>query len=145
MIGDALLALFHYLAIFAVVATISAELILCKGALDSDDVRYLGVLDRVYFLAAMLALASGLLRAFLGAKGWSFYAANPFFYAKITTFVAIGLLSIAPTLAFLRWRRTGVTPYPDETARVRRYVMWQTMLLPLLPLFAVLMARGVGA
>jgi putative membrane protein len=144
MLSDALFALLHFLAIFAVLAALVSELTLCKGALDGDAVRRLGGIDRAYFVAAMLAVATGLARAFFGAKGWVFYADNPFFWAKVATFIAIALLSVPPTVAFVRWRKTGTTPYPDETARVRRYITWQTMLLPLLPLFAVLMARGIG-
>jgi putative membrane protein len=145
MLRDALFALVHHLAIFALIATLVAELILCKGALDANGVRRLVMLDRAYFIAAILAITTGLLRLFLGTKGWPFYVANPFFWAKMATFLVIALLSVPPTIAFLRWRKTGVTPYPDETNRVRRYISWQTMLLPLLPLFAVLMARGIGA
>jgi putative membrane protein len=138
MLRDALFALLHHLAIFAFIAALVAELILCNG------VRRLVILDRAYFIAAILAIATGLLRLFFGAKGWPFYVPNPFFWAKMATFMVIALLSVPSTLAFLRWRKTGVTPYPDETTRVRRYISWQTMLLPLLPLFAVLMARGIG-
>lgn len=145
MLGDALLALLHYLSIFAVVAVIVAELVLCKGVLDPATVRRLSGIDRVYPIAALLALATGFARVFLGPKGWWFYGANPFFWAKLGVFIAIGLLSIPPTIAFIRWRKSGVAPTAAETAGTRRYISWQTMLLPLLPVCAVLMARGIGA
>lgn len=145
LLGDAAFALMHYLAMFAVIAILVGQLMVCQGALDSDAVRRLSRLDLAYLIAALFAVATGLLRAFLGAKGWSFYSGNPFFWAKVGTFVVIGLLSIPPTLTFARWRKTGVTPYPDETAGVRKFISWQTRLLPLLPVFAVLMARGIGS
>ncbi|MBI3901436.1 MAG: DUF2214 family protein [Nitrosomonadales bacterium] len=144
MLSDALFAFLHFAAIFAVVAILSCQLIFCKGTLDTASVRRLAGLDRAYMIAAILAVATGLLRAFAGAKGWSFYSTNPFFWAKIATFIAIGLLSIPPTITFIRWRNNGTQPNADEVARVRRYISWETMLLPLLPLFAVLMARGIG-
>src|SRR5262245_49206420 len=93
MYADALYALRHYLAIFAVFVTLSLELVLCKGTLDIAAVRRLGRIDIAFFVAAMLALASGLARAFFGVKGWWFYAENFFFWIKISTFVLIGLIS----------------------------------------------------
>ena len=41
----------------------------------------------------------------------------------------IGLLSVPPTLAFLKWRR---------------YLWMEVALFPLLPAFAAAMARGYG-
>jgi putative membrane protein len=68
---------------------------------------------------------------------------------KLGLFLAIGLISIRPTLAFLRWRRTGasaagVSVPVAETKSARRTVLVELHLLALLPLAAVLMARGIG-
>lgn len=145
MYRDALYALLHYFAIFTVFVSLSVELVLCKGALDIPTVRRLGRIDIVFFVAAMLALGTGLLRAFLGVKGWWFYAENIFFWIKLTTFAVIGLVSIIPTVAFIRWRKKSAPISAAETGRVRRYLLAEMLLLPLLPVCAVLMARGIGA
>jgi putative membrane protein len=144
MYTDALYALLHYFAIFAVVVTLGLELALCRGALDTSTVQRLARIDIAFFVAAMLALATGVLRAVFGIKGWAFYAGNLFFWLKIGTFFVIGLLSIVPTMAFIRWRKAGCVAAANESARVRRFLVIETMLLPVLPLCAVLMARGVG-
>jgi putative membrane protein len=141
---DALYALLHYLAIFVVFVSLSIELVLCKGVLDAAAVQRLGRIDIVFFVAAMLALGTGLLRALLGVKGWWFYAGNIFFWIKLSTFVVIGLVSIAPTVAFIRWRKKPTSISAIETGRARRYLFWETLLLPILPICAVLMARGIG-
>ena len=59
-------------------------------------------------------------------------------------FVAIGIISIGPTRAFLRWRRAEHVP-ADAVRSVARIVAIELALLALVPLAAVLLARGVGA
>jgi len=63
-------------------------------------------------------------------------------------YVVIAILSIKPTVAFLRWRRrladSGAMPAPAEVAGARRLIHLEVALLTLMPLMAVLMARGIG-
>jgi putative membrane protein len=56
----------------------------------------------------------------------------------------IGLLSIPPTPAFIRWRRTSALPTDEAASKVRRYLWIEMVLFALLPAFAVAMARGYG-
>jgi putative membrane protein len=56
-------------------------------------------------LAAVLALGSGAARVVWFGKGAAFYLHNPVFYIKLALFAAVGLMSIPPTLQFLRWLR----------------------------------------
>ena len=58
----------------------------------------------------------------------------------------IGLVSIPPTLQFIRWarafRRDPAYMVPAaELERARRFVLIELHLLALLPLFAVMMSR----
>ena len=94
-------------------------------------------------LDLVLAIA-GFARAIFAEKGWAYYQHNAFFWAKIVTFAVIGLLSVPPTLAFLRWRRDGALPADEAVTRVRRYLWMQVLLFPLLPAFAAAMSRGYG-
>ena len=149
MMTDALLAYFHYAAIFLLFAFLTVETMLLRVALDANAVRLLGRVDRWYFAGAMLALVSGLSRLFWGAKGAGFYSANPIFYGKIILFIAIGILSIPPTVQFIRWSKQLATdanfmPVEPERRRARLWVMIELHLAALLPLLAVLMARGIG-
>jgi putative membrane protein len=89
-------------------------------------------------------------RVFFGAKGADYYAGQPFFWAKMAAFAAVGLISIAPTRAFFRWVKSAkadVAFAVDEASvkRVRRWVMLEVHLIVLVPLFAALMARGIGS
>ena len=61
-------------------------------------------------------------------------------------FVVMVLLSIAPTLAFRRWRRTlratAALPPDSEVRKARRLVMVQSHILPVVAVIAVFWARG---
>jgi putative membrane protein len=93
---------------------------------------------------AGLIFIVGFSRAIFTAKGWAYYEHNAFFWAKIGTFIAIGLLSVPPTLAFMKWRRAGTAPTDEVVAKARRYLWMEVALFPLLPAFAAAMARGYG-
>lgn len=149
MLQDALLAWFHYLAIFVLVVIMTAEAVLLRPGLAPDTLRRLAVYDRVYGISAVAVLITGVLRLTLGAKGAAFYMANPWFHAKIGLFVVIALCSIPPTIAFIRWRKQarqqpGFVPADADIRRARRWVMIESHLFIFLPLFAALMARGIG-
>lgn len=150
MFVDATLAILHYLSMFLLIVFLAAEAVLCKPEfVDAALVKRLGIYDALYFGFAMAALATGLARVFLGVKGVASYSGSVFFWAKIATFALIGLMSIPPTLAFMRWRKrlkldAAALPSNDEVLRARKWVLREAHMLVLLPIFAVLMARGYG-
>jgi putative membrane protein len=150
MLTDATLAALHYLSIFLLIVFLSAEAVLCKPEyISAATVRRLSIYDALYFGFALAVLATGLARVFFGAKNAAFYAGNVFFWAKLAAFVLIALMSIPPTLAFMRWRKrlkqsVDDLPTTDEVVRARKWVLREAHALVLLPIFAALMARGVG-
>ena len=66
------------------------------------------------------------------------------FWTKMALYVIIAALSIKPTRTFMRWKRAGAAPTRDEIAGARRIIHVELGLLALMPLLAVLMARGLG-
>ena len=145
---EILIAYLHYLSIIVTVSFLVAELVLCRPGLTADQVRLLPRLDVVFFVAALAALGTGVLRIFFYAKGLWFYLPNPAFQAKMALYLAIALISITPTVRFIRWKRAlgagGALPSPSEVRGVRRLIHIELGLVGLMPLMAVLMARGVG-
>jgi putative membrane protein len=146
---DATLAYLHYIAIFLLFAFLTVQAVLVRGRLDERTVRLLGRMDIWYFGSAIAVLATGFLRATLGAKGADFYFSAWPIYVKIGLFVAVGVISVIPTLTFIRWRRyfdkdSAWTVPADEQKRTRRLVMIEVHLAALIPVFAVIMARGLG-
>lgn len=150
MTQEALLAYLHIAAILTLVVFISSEAALCRPEwMNAAVVERLVTIDRIYGIAAGVVLLTGFLRIYLGAKGSGWYWGNWLLHAKIGAFVLVGLVSIAPTLKFARWRRelraTGALPPADEVRRARKLVMLQAHVIPLIPLAAVFLARGYGA
>lgn len=149
MTTEALLAYAHILSILMAATFLASEAALCrKEWLNPAVVERLVRVDMLYGLSAILVLATGLARIGWGMKGAGWYWSQPLLHAKVTLFVVIGLLSIVPTVRFVRWRRalraSGQLP-PDEAVRsTRRLVMIEAHLMVLIPLLAVFLARGVG-
>ena len=93
-----------------------------------------------------MIIVVGVTRVLLGSKGWVFYVHNPWFWGKMATFLVVGLLSVHPTLMFLRWRRAAeadvaFVPPADGVAAVRRTILIEAALLGLIVAFAAAMAR----
>ena len=141
---DALLAIAHHLVVFPLVAVLVAEAALACGPPDAGRLRQLGRLDRLYGGLSMLVLVVGGLRVVYGAKGWSFYATSPLFWTKLSLFVAVGLLSIVPTSRLIRWSRAGALPDAAAWRSTQAWMRAQLVVIALIPVAAVLMARGVG-
>jgi putative membrane protein len=142
---DLVLAILHHLFVFALFAALVAELAMVGRGMGTAVVTRVAAIDPWYGALAGLVLIVGFARAIFSAKGWDYYAHNAFFWAKIGTFLAIGLLSLPPTLEFLRWRRTNTLPTDKAVTMVRRYLWTEVALLPLLPVVAAAMARGYGS
>lgn len=141
---DLTLAILHHLAVFGLVATLAMEGMMLRAV--PIDVARLAKLDARFGMTAMLVIVIGVSRVVWGGKGWAFYAENPFFWGKIACFVVIGLLSIGPTVIFLRWRKAaaadaGFAPPADQLQRARMLVGLQALLLVPLLGFAAAMAR----
>jgi putative membrane protein len=125
------------------------QVILIRQPLDMRTVRLLGRMDIWYFSSAIAALITGFLRATVGAKGADFYFNAWPIYVKIGLFLAVGLISVKPTMTFIRWKRMyerdAAWQVPAlEQASMRRLVMVEVHLAALIPVFAVIMSRGLG-
>lgn len=146
---DAFLAYLHFTAIFLVFSFLVVETMMMRGALDAPAVRILGRVDLWFFGSAIAALATGFMRLVWGAKGPDFYLSSWPLYVKLALFVAVGIVSVGPTLRFIRWRRMferdPAWKVPDAERRlVRRLVMVEVHLAAFIPLAAVIMSRGLG-
>lgn len=82
-------------------------------------------------------------------KGTAWYWTNPLLHLKLGLFIVVGVLSIFPTLNYLRWRKalraSGTLPSEAEVKKTRKLVMIQAHLIAVIPLAAVFFARGFGS
>jgi putative membrane protein len=145
---DALLAYAHFICVFALASLLIGELVIFRKVLPADLFRRLRLIDRSYGIAAGLVIVTGLSRLFLGLKGAAFYTHNPVFWTKMGLFVIVALLSIPPTIAYLKWdaRKTvdgSVALEDSEVGRIRGYLRVQILVFIFIPLCATFMARGL--
>jgi putative membrane protein len=141
---DLTLACAHHLLIFIIFGTLFGEMVALGGPLTTATLARLARLDLVYGITASLIIVVGFARAIFAAKGWGFYSHNGFFWAKIGTFALIGIVSIGPTLAFIRWRKSSSLPDAAALKKIRTLLHIELTLFILLPIFAAAMARGYG-
>ena len=144
---EAFLASAHLVAILALVAFMSSQAALCRIEwMNAAVVERLVRLDVIYQITVVTLLASGVARMFWGIKGSAWYWSQPLLHAKLTLVLVMLLLSIAPTLAFRRWRRAlranGRLPGAVEVRKARRLIMVQSHILPVVAVLAVFWARG---
>jgi putative membrane protein len=149
MTTSAVFAFLHFAALFGVVATVFLEWQTISAAPTRAEALRLQRCDRWYGLSAMLLVVVGLLRVYYFEKGSAFYFGNPFFNAKLALFVAVGLVSIYPTVRFIKWRaqmRDGGAP--KISAEEHRRILWslraEVLMLLGAAFCASMMARGIG-
>lgn len=135
----------HFVCIFAIVGSLVSEHMLLKKSLTRKEILRLSRIDAVYGISALLLVGAGLTLWFGGiSKPAYFYSKNWIFHTKITLFVAIGLLSIVPTIFFTKNRKGNPDELVDVPASVFITLRLELLLLFVLPLLAGLMAHGIG-
>ena len=149
MWSSAFLAFLHFAAVFGVFCTVFYEWMAFSRTPSLEDARRIQQCDRWYGACAMALLAIGFLRVVYFEKGAAFYFASPFFHLKIGLFVLVGLLSIYPTMKFIRWgkaTRQGQPPVVSakEFHTIRRLLGLELLLLFAVAMCASLMSRGLG-
>ncbi|MBL6852259.1 MAG: DUF2214 family protein [Alphaproteobacteria bacterium] len=146
---DLLLAAAHHILIFSIAAVLAFEVGVVRPGLTATDIRRVARVDAWYGILAALIIAVGFVRAIYAAKGWAYYSVNTFFWAKLITFGIVGLLSVPPTIAYIRWRNAlkkdeSFLPAPAAVASARRFLWMEVVVFAFIPIFAAAMARGYG-
>jgi putative membrane protein len=149
MPAAAVMAFLHHLAAFTLVAALAVEIALFGPPLSLDQARRLQRTDALFGIAATAVLVIGLLRVSYFEKGPGYYWHDLYFLLKFGAFVLAGLISIYPTVVFLRWKgavRAGHAPQvPDRQARgVRLCLRLELAAIVVILACAALMARGFG-
>jgi putative membrane protein len=147
---DLALAIAHHFLVFLLAAVLAFEIGAIRSTMSRDDVVRIARVDLWYGILAAAILVVGFTRAQFAAKGWAYYSVNVFFWAKMIAFLIVGLLSIAPTLAFIRWRRayqrdSNFSPAQAQIDGIKRFLWAEAAVFTLIPAFAAAMARGYGS
>jgi len=145
MAPEILLRYLHFISIFVIVSALVAEHLLLKKELTRKELTRLSRIDAVYGIAAVVLVAAGL-TLWLGSFGKPsiVYSKNWIFHLKLTLFIIVGLLSIYPTVFFIKQRKGD----PEDKVTIPGILFWmlriELTLLFIIPLLAGLMAQGIG-
>jgi len=147
--ASAFMAFLHHLFAFTLVACVVYEFIAFRKGLTIEEAHRIQRADLIYGISAGLLLVVGLLRVFFFEKGPAFYSHSPFFWVKMTAFAIVGLLSIDPTIRYLRWNKSlkeNIAPEisDNEFKRTRIILLLEVIGLAVIMFSAAFMARGVG-
>jgi putative membrane protein len=145
MTMEIILRYLHFISVFAIVGALVSEHLLLKSTLSRKEILRLSKIDGVYGLAVLSLLGVGM-TLWLGGIGkpTEFYSSNPVFHIKLTLFVVIGLLSIYPTVFFIKQAKGD----PIEMVAIPKSIFWmvrfELLILLIIPILAGLMAKGIG-
>ena len=149
VLPSAAVAYVHYLSFMLCFGALVLERRLIRPNPDRQTATLMVITDIVYGLAALGVLVSGILRVVKYGQGADFYMDNPLFWWKVGTYLAVGGLSLYPTVTYILWAiplRKGELPQVSEALAGRLAWILNIELVGFagIPLMATLMARGVG-
>ena len=149
MTTDLILAIGHHLLAFGLFGLFFVLFVTIRPGLTGAALHRVAIVDRFQGAFAGLLVIVGVLRVIYGLKGPDFYLASWTFWAKMGAFAAVGILSVPPTLRIIAWHKAAradpVYVVPEaEIGRVRGLLGMQFLAFILVPVFAAMMARGVG-
>jgi putative membrane protein len=150
MWSSALTAYGHYLGIMLIFAALATETLTLKKELTLPEAWRISIADAVYGLAATLVLVTGILRVLYFGKGADYYMHQPVFWAKVVVFATVSVLSIYPTVSFLRWigplrnQKPPMITLP-QVNRLHWFIRLELLALVTIPLLATMMARNIGS
>lgn len=133
----------HFIGFIFLASMLMATNLMLSSSLSKGQLSKLLVIDRFYGAGAMLTLFAGLTLWLWLGKPKTFYSANPIFHVKVSLFVVAALLSFIPSRFFIRQSKLAQQSFvmPRYIILIKRVELG---LLLLIPLLAVLMARGIG-
>jgi putative membrane protein len=145
----ALFAFLHHVSAFALFAALVVELVLLRSVLTAESARKVLRADMMLGISATVLLVVGLARVFHFEKGATYYFQSWTFITKLSLFVLAALMSIIPTMEFMRWRtavKAGQVPKvsPEKMKSIRSIIHYELVAVVLIMLFAALMAKGIG-
>lgn len=150
MIWRALFAYLHLVAAGLTAALVVGQYWMLKRPVDRVQATLLGAMGLGQLLAGAAVIATGMALASTFGMGSGYYLRHPLFLLKMGIFAVLAVVSILPLLQYVQWtrearRRPAFLPLGREVERVRAALSLMIGLMALLPLPAVLVARGFGS
>jgi len=148
MLSQWVLAAIHLFAFaMAFWAALTRGTALRKLSTGTGEVKRVLLADNLWGLSALTLLITGAMRAFGGhEKGSDYYLHQPLFHLKMTLFLLILLMELAPMITLIKWRIASSRGVALDSGRAKLYARIshvEALLLILMMVAATGMARGV--
>jgi putative membrane protein len=144
MLPEIFVRYFHFICIFGLVSSVIAEHLLLKPQMTRQEIKRLALIDSIYGLSAILVVAAGLTLWFWVGKPADFYSKNWIFHTKVTMAVLMGLLSIYPTIFFIKQSKGPMEELVEMPPAIKWSIRLELLLIFSIPLLATFMAKGIG-
>lgn len=134
----------HFLGIFGVFGSIFYEFKIVKSSLQREKIVQLAKVDGLYGICTIVVLFTGFALWLWVGKPADFYGSNWVFYSKIGVFSLIGIVSIYPTVFFVKNRKGNSEDMVKIPKIIKNLITIELLLMLIMPLLATTMARGIG-
>jgi len=140
---DIVVRYLHFIGIISLASMLVCQNFFLSKQLSGGQLRKLAVIDAFYGISAIVILLTGLSLWLWVGKPSDFYTKNMVFHIKFSLFLFVALLSIMPTIFFVKNRKSAESEVlvPTKVILLKRL---ELVALVFIPLLAVLMAQGVG-
>jgi putative membrane protein len=147
---DLHLATAHHLLFLLLAGVLAFEIGAVRSSMDREDILRVARGRCLVWPLSRSHYSGRIFAGHLRGQGWAYYSVNLFFWAKLGAFAVVGLLSIMPTVEFIRWRKAisanlTFSPAPHGIRNVRRILVAEAILFVLMPAFVAAMAPGYGS
>lgn len=131
----------HFIGIMSLAGCLVMQHLLISSENKIEELKKIGFIDIIYWISLILTLIGGVALWLFVGKDSSFYLANGVFHAKLSLFVVIILLSIYPSMFYIKNKKKDVESIKMPKVIIM-LVRMQLALLFILPYLGVLIARG---
>ncbi len=147
--GEIFLAYTHILGILIIFIALFVENMVISKEMTLKEMKRLAKADSWYGIGAIVMLITGFARIYLVGKPSDYYWSHHLFLIKLGIFTVAGLLSIYPTIQFIKvlkkLKADGITEFTwEEAPKFKGIIRFQLALLLSLPFLANMIARGMG-
>jgi putative membrane protein len=135
----------HFIAVFAIVGAIFSQQFLISKSMTRAEIKRIAKIDVIYGLGALLVLAAGLTLWLWVGKPAAIYSRNWLFHSKLTLFLTLGILSIYPSIFFMKNRKgQDLDTKIDIPFTVILLLRLELILILIIPALASFASLGFG-
>lgn len=131
----------HFIGIMSLASCLVMQHLIIEKENTIAQLKKIAFIDIIYGISAVLTLIGGLALLLYVGKGSDFYMSNYIFHIKLTLFIVIALLSVYPSMFYLK-NKNKDTPSVKMPKVIIMLVRMQLLLIFVLPFLGALIARG---